>query len=194
MLDSLRVLTSPGRYLSKMYNIPFIIYSAIPFFYFNRISRSYPIVKDFFIALRTSTPLPVGAAGFCWGGKHAVLLAGDPTQIISPDGSGKPLIDAAFTGHPSLLDLSTDIEAMVRPVSFAVGDGDPQISVVQANQIRGIVEAKPADQRGEVVIYEGCGHGFCVRADVSFAEVSKQAAKAEDQCLRWFDRWLLGRK
>lgn len=56
------------------------------------------------------------------------------------------------------------------------------------------VEEKPEPQRGEVVIYKGCAHGFCVRADPLSGDVTKQAAEAEDQAIAWFKSKLGSRK
>ncbi|KAJ4154983.1 hypothetical protein LMH87_000253 [Akanthomyces muscarius] len=107
--------------------------------------------------------LPIGAAGFCWGG---------------------------FTGHPSLLALPQDIEKIILPVSFAIGDKDNAISMKQAGTIASILEAKQGHAKGEVKIYENAGHGFCARADIKFKDVEKQATDAEDQCISWFNQHL----
>ncbi|KAK3682259.1 Alpha/Beta hydrolase protein [Podospora appendiculata] len=189
MLQSVRGFTS-GSLLYKPYYIVMALSGFIPFRYHNRFGRSWPIVESFFRQLRTDgaegAALPVGVAGFCWGGKHAVLLA--QTSETAVDGR-RPLIDAAFTGHPSRLALPADIAALTRPVSFAIPEKDNQVSPEQAAMIRGIVEALPAEAKGEVVVYEDCAHGFCVRADLKFkdSEVARQAAEAEDQCIAWFN-------
>jgi dienelactone hydrolase len=151
--------------------------------YYNRIGRSFPIVKGFFEQIRNEegSHLPIGAAGFCWGGKHAVLLA----QGHEID--GKLLIDAGFTGHPSILSIPGDIEKMTLPVSFAIGDEDVQLPMAQVERIKAIVEAKPEGQKGEVKLYPKVGHGFCMRADLHFENVAEQAAKAEDHCIDWFN-------
>lgn len=125
--------------------------------------------------------LSIGAAGFCWGGKHTVLLS----QGCEID--GKPLVDAAFTGHPSMLKLPGDIEKITRPVSFALAGKDSQISQKQGKELKGIVEAKASPATGEATIYGGTGHGFCVRADLDYDDIAAQAAKAEDQCIDWFN-------
>lgn len=139
-------------------------------------------MKRFFEQLRKeeASALPVGAAGFCWGGKHTVLLA--QGQEID----GKPLIDAGFTGHPSMLDIPGDIEKMTLPVSFAVGTKDSGLPAKATEQIKRIVEGKPEGQKGEVKEYDA-GHGFAVRADVVNRETAQQAAEAEDQCIAWFN-------
>ena len=155
----------------------------IPFIFNNRPAVSFPRVKTFFEKLRKAegASLPVGAAGFCWGGKHTVLLA------AGHEIDGKALIDAGFTGHPSLLSFPTDVEKMVIPVSFAIGSEDHAMSKERVEQIRRIVEGKPEGQKGEVTIYDGAAHGFCVRADVKNPDVSKQAGEAENQCINWFN-------
>ena len=121
----------------------------------------------------------IGAAGFCWGGKHSILLA-HGAQV-----NGMRLIDAAFAGHPSFLKVPADIDKIVLPVSFACSERDSQISLDKAAQIKAMVETKPGG-KGELTVYERTGHGFCVRADLEFDEVAKQAAAAEDQAIKWF--------
>ncbi|RKU48571.1 hypothetical protein DL546_008198 [Coniochaeta pulveracea] len=184
MMDTFKAI-STGGILSKLYNAPSAIYGMVPFVYYNRPGRSYPVVKSFFHALRKAegADLPVGAAGFCWGGKHTVLLAADEELV-----DGKRLLDAGFTGHPSMLSVPADVEAMTLPVSFALAENDMAVSIQQAEQIKQIVEGKPEAQRGEAVMYKGCGHGFCIRADATKDDVAKQAAEAEDQCIRWFNK------
>ncbi|CZR69775.1 related to dienelactone hydrolase family protein [Phialocephala subalpina] len=135
--------------------------------------------------VRKTTNLPIFAAGFCWGGKHVCLLAADTSRV-----NGKLLIDAGFTGHPSLLKVPSDIEKMKIPVSFAIGDQDSHLPLEVSGNIKDIVEAKPEEQRGEVVLYKDCSHGFCVRADIRFEEVARQAEAAEDQCIQWYDKHL----
>ncbi|KAK3940473.1 Alpha/Beta hydrolase protein [Diplogelasinospora grovesii] len=184
LLNSMKVVTGKdSSYLAKAWKIPGVVYGFASFLFFNRPGRRYPIVKAFFRALRAANPeMHVGAAGFCWGGKHTVLLAADPEMTVD---SGKPLIDCGFAGHPSMLSIPGDIEKMHRPVSFACPENDPQVSLAQAEIIKKIVEGRTGESRGEVVVYENCGHGFCVRADTTNDDVARQAAEAEDQCIRW---------
>lgn len=162
-----------------------MLYALIPWLFVNRIGASYPRVKIFFEALRCDEPhLPVGAAGFCWGGKHVLLLAADNTRTPA----GKPLLDAGYTGHPSLMTLPDDIENIRVPISFAIGDKDNHIPMNQVEKIKEIVEDAPNEYRGEVKVYPNCGHGFCIRADTRFEDVTRQAAAAEDQCIEWFNK------
>lgn len=155
----------------------------VPFIIRNRFSSAFPIAKGFFEQLRKEegATLPVGVAGFCWGGKLALLMS----HGVEVD--GRSLVDAVFTGHPSFVKVYGDIEKIKLPVSFACPEKDNQISRAQAEKIRTMVEAMPEAQRGEVKIYDNASHGFCVRADLLFADVAKQADEAEDQCISWFN-------
>lgn len=165
------------------------MYGFIPWILFNRPARSFPIVKKFFEAFRREegARLPVGVAGFCWGGGHTIFLS-QQENYIDIDGASEPLFDAGFTGHPSFIQVPKHIEKIAIPISFAVPEKDHQIKVpVDTDVIARIMENKPEAQRGEVKVYEGCGHGFCVRADPTCADVAKQAAEAEEQAIAWFN-------
>jgi dienelactone hydrolase len=150
--------------------------------YFNRFGISWPIVKSFFAAVRQNegAQLPIGAAGFCWGGKHTVNLA------HGAEVDGKPLINAGFTGHPSLLSIPREIEKIKIPVSFALAELDVIVKKPQIEQIKNIMESE--DKVGEVKVYYGAGHGFCVRADHLVKDAEQKATEAEDQALDWFNR------
>lgn len=94
------------------------------------------------------------------------------------------MVDAAFTGHPSYVEMS-EIQNLGVPVSFAIPEKDNRVTPEMAEEIKEIV-----GEKGEVRVYENCGHGFCVRADLKFkdGEIARQAAAAEDQCVAWFER------
>lgn len=159
-------------------HILWAIYGVVPWILRNRIGRSYPIVEKFFCELRKSegAELPIGVAGFCWGGKHALLLAQDAKV------DGLTLIDAAFTGHPSMVKLPDDIVNLKQPVSFAIGDKDTQITVEKTREVEALLAQFPDDQDSELRIYGDTGHGFCVRADITAgeSESAKRAGEAED--------------
>lgn len=186
ILDTMKALISPDRYIFKPYHFLWAMYGFIPWIIRNRPGKSFPIVKAFFEALREEVgqSTPIGAAGFCWGGKHIVLLANPEHKL-----DGKPMYDAGFTGHPSFLDVPKDIQKVAIPISFAVGEKDNQLSVpMDTDVISRIMEEKMERERGEVRVYQGCGHGFCVRADPTAEDgfVATKATEAEDQAIAWF--------
>ncbi|KAL4973963.1 Alpha/Beta hydrolase protein [Aspergillus desertorum] len=179
-------------WISKPYHIATALYAFLPFLIANRPSKSYPIVESFFTSVRQAPEgqkHPIGAAGFCWGGKHTLLLAhGASTTVAANDNSGaikRTLIDAGFTGHPSMLSLPDDIQKITIPVSFALGELDSNLKGKQIGLIKKIVEEKE-EVGGEVRVYVGAGHGFCVRADTAVEESNRQAEEAEVQAVEFF--------
>ncbi|CRG89771.1 hypothetical protein PISL3812_06810 [Talaromyces islandicus] len=158
----------------------------LPFLIRNRFSKSWPIVEGFFKAVRENegAHIPIGAAGFCWGGKHTVTLAHGLSRT-----NKKPLIDAAFTGHPSLLKFPDDIDNIQIPTSFALAEEDFAVDVPKIGIIQNAIEKQSEERKGESKVYPATGHGFCVRADHVTKEKERAAAEAEDQAVSWFLKW-----
>ncbi|KAK7754804.1 hypothetical protein SLS62_003118 [Diatrype stigma] len=173
--------------LAKPYHGFWLLYAVIPWIIPNRFSKTFPRVKAFFEALRRNegAHLPVGVTGYCWGGNHVVQLA------AGHKADGKPLVDAAFTAHPSMLKFYGDIEKIRVPTSFAIPSSDPLMSLEQAEGTRKIVEALPDGQKGEVQIYEGYAHGFACRIDPKNAD-PEGPERAENQALAWFEKHFEG--
>jgi len=126
--------------------------------------------------------LPIGAAGFCWGGKHtAVLCHGERSA------NSKILIDAGFTAHPSRLAIPGDIEKVKLPLSIAHAGDDAVLSMDQIRQVEGIFK-KLDGVSHEVVTYPGASHGFSVRADPTKVSEDKHADEAALQAINWFSQ------
>ena len=124
--------------------------------------------------------LPVGVAGFCWGGLHVVQLA---TQA---SGDNKALVDVCFTAHPSGLSFPKDIEGIRKPFSVAIGDKDPLMTPKQSIETESVLKKNKVEY--EVVAYEGAGHGFSVRIDRTNPKQTEQAVQAEQQAVNWFTK------
>jgi dienelactone hydrolase len=163
------------------YYLGCVLAGAVPFMYSNRFGISWPKVQPFFEAVRCNEgkDLPMGAAGFCWGGKHTVNLAHGGLAT-----NGKPFIDAGFTGHPSALNIPGELKDVVKPLSLALAEKDMSLSLAQVEQIRKALKESSAEH--EVIVYEGAGHGFCVRADLNNEKVMEQSIAAEEQAVNWF--------
>lgn len=156
----------------------------LPFFVRNRPSVSMPKVREFFEALRDSEErnLPVGAAGFCWGGLHVLKLAADMATT-----EGRPLVDAAFTAHPSDVDIPNDFKNIQKPTSLAIGNKDVMLPPGKIEKVKEIWNGLH-DIDTQVVEYPGAGHGFAVRADPLNVKQAEQSTEAEVQAITWFEK------
>lgn len=131
-------------------------------------STSRPIIEDF---IRNVRMIPgtnkVGAIGFCWGGRYAILAAQKP--FSGQEGQG---IDAAYACHPSLVSIPSDFEPVTVPLSLALGDKDSLLGEKEVGQIQELMQKKKSGEQGEQVesevkVYEDQIHGFALRGDWS---------------------------
>ncbi|RFU26228.1 hypothetical protein B7463_g10111, partial [Scytalidium lignicola] len=102
-----------------------------------------------------------------------------------------PLIDVAFTAHPSMLKLPDDVEAVKIPMSVSVGDSDAAMKLPKVQKMKAILEGKNKkddDQEYECVILPGAKHGFAIRT-VNEPYQIECAEKAEWQAIEWFAKW-----
>lgn len=213
ILTSLSVIEGSGlvNNIKKIYHFGYLAYWLVPFLFRNGDGVVRPQILEFFRGLKSSHPdLPVGAAGFCWGGKwtvelcHAKHRSSPPVGNPQPQsagqsgGTGEPLIVCGFTAHPSRLTFPTDIEAVELPLAVAAsGKHDPQMSREQGEQTKAILEGKNKKVDGvehEFVWYEGACHGFAVRADEDDEEEAERGLQAEKQAIAWFTKWFAAAK
>jgi dienelactone hydrolase len=169
----------------------------LTFLYHNRQGVTQPRIQAFLTAQRAAAPTtPVGVAGFCWGGLHAVLLAHDTPKntTLSADGTPIPLIDCAFTAHPSLLSVPGHIHGVVQPLSVANGDVDEYMSRDKMVELTRLLKRKESDSgdegRYQVVVYPGAKHGFAVRGDPADERQKERGEGSENQAVEWFQKWL----
>ena len=99
-----------------------------------------------------------------------------------------PLIDCAFTAHPSNIDVPADVDAITVPTSVAIGENDMAMKAPLIQQMKKILEVKKKGDH-EVVIIEGAKHGFSVRTHPDDKHEMECAEKAEVQAVEWFTRW-----
>jgi len=157
-----------------------------------------PKVTAFFEAVRENEGkemnLPIGDAGFCWGGCYTFALASGEYKTKN----GQVLCDAHFTAYPSNVKLLDDAKKVRLPLSLAAATKDMVMSTQQAREVEAILREK-AEKEGlkhsKVVYYEGAGYGFSVRADPGNKEVQKHADESIKQAVRFwtkvFSEWKL---
>jgi dienelactone hydrolase len=157
----------------------------------NRVAVATPVVLNFFKALKENeaADLPVGTAGYCWGGKYVFMLCGDSEKASN----GKSLVDCGFTAHPSNLVIPADAEPIKLPLSVAIGDKDFALKNELVNQMQGIFEKKK-EVETEVVVIPGAPHGFAVRCSPTDEKAVEQAEQAFEQAVAWFDKFLVKAK
>jgi dienelactone hydrolase len=147
-----------------------------PWFYRHRQAVTIPIVKKFFTKLRELHPdTKIGVAGFCWGGRYAILLG--QTQF-----NDTQLVDAVFAGHPSLVSIPADVSDPQVPVSIAVASTDSVFSPAMAAKTEKLWVGYGIDY--EIEIYEGAKHGFCVRGNMKNDKEKGDMMKASEQVLK----------
>ncbi|KAI9195326.1 hypothetical protein LWI28_013858 [Acer negundo] len=131
--------------------------------------KGYEDAKPVIAALRSKGVSAIGAAGFCWGGKVAVKLAG------SVD------IQAAVLLHPGLVN-EDDINKVKVPIAILAAELDQALPAEQLTDFEEILSAK-AEFDSLVKIYPGVAHGFTVRYNDEDKFAVKSAKEAhKDMC------------
>jgi dienelactone hydrolase len=137
----------------------------------------------------------LGVCGFCWGGHPSTRLCAQS----SVDSGTERLVDAQFCAHPSALKAPDDIVNAVTkfkvPYSMAIAAKDFVLKKTQVEETEAILRQKTesGDHDGcqfEIKYYEGCQHGFAVRAKPGDKVQEKAADDACEQAIAWFKKWL----
>ena len=129
----------------------------------------------------------IGAIGFCWGGRYAILGGHGPAK--NADGSSIGGVDAAYACHPSLVSIPADFDPVTKPLSLALGTKDSLLDEKQIGQIQDVM-AKKTDVPHEVRIYDDQVHGFALRSDWSSEKDKEAMNHAEKQGLEWLKKHL----
>lgn len=194
IMDAMKGLSKTGLW-NQLYKVPIVAYFLrhfVPFMLYNRPSVASPRVYGWLKALKQNEAkeVPVGVAGFCWGGHFVTTLCHDKIRTDA----GDRLIACGYVAHPSFLSYPSDIEKIVLPYSCAAAEIDQQMSAKNASKTKEILAAKTAKSKDqgiehEFVMYSGVKHGFAVRADEDEKDVAEAGKKAEEQAVKWFARW-----
>ena len=141
----------------------------------HREAVSLPLIQKFVKHLRSDPAhKKIGAVGFCWGGRYAILLTHEGAD---------PYVDAAVALHPSFLSIPDEIEKIAKPVSIQVGDSDDIMKMPDVEKTKEIFQKKP---QCEIEVHEDQVHGFSVRADLSKDKDRKAKERATERvCSSW---------
>lgn len=89
-----------------------------------------PLIDSFISTIRKDPGTgKVGAIGFCWGGRYAIL-------------SAHGTVDAAYACHPSTVAVPGDFEPVAKPLSLAVGTKDSLLDTKSIGQIQDMMAKK----------------------------------------------------
>ena len=83
----------------------------------------------------------IGAVGFCWGGRYAILQAHGPK--VDETGSSIGGVDASVAFHPSLVSVPGDFEPASVPLALAVGTKDSLLDMDTVQRIGDVLAKKP---------------------------------------------------
>jgi dienelactone hydrolase len=146
-----------------------------------------PMIDGFVNSVRQiSGTQKVGAIGFCWGGRYAILQAYGKDQTPGDAAGGG--VDAAYACHPSLMTIPAEFDPVSVPLSLALGDHDSLLDEKSVDQIREVLQKKSTPS--EVQVYEDQVHGFTLRSDWSSEKDKKAMDEAEKQGVEWFHKYL----
>ncbi|KAL8841157.1 MAG: hypothetical protein Q9176_003498 [Flavoplaca citrina] len=128
----------------------------------------------------------IGAVGFCWGGRYAILQAHGP-DLATPGAIGG--VDVAFAAHPSLVAVPDDFDPVSRPLSLAFGTKDSLLDEATRGKIIDLMASKK-DLVHEIRLYEDQVHGFALRSDWSSEKDKKAMDDATRQGIEWMEKYL----
>lgn len=183
ILPLMDTFASPtANVLSKTWSMARAMVYVIPFF-----MRASPQSEkctvpcvEYVRAVRTELPAgaKLGVAGYCWGGYQTLHVA-----------KQEAFADAVFVAHPARFEAVQVGEAVGNgvKVSFAHAGDDMSLPLAKAEEAKKVVGESEAFQ---MRVYEGCVHGFAVRATPGKDLEAKAAGEALRQAVEWFQKWL----
>lgn len=121
----------------------------------------------------------LGVAGYCWGGYQGLYIAR----------MEKELVDAVFVAHPAKFEAVHAVEAVGKggKISFAHAGEDMSLPMSKIEQVE---KQLAGNEAFDLKVYEGCAHGFAVRASPGKEKEAKAAHEALEQVVKWFEKWL----
>ncbi|KAF8038085.1 hypothetical protein BT93_B0824 [Corymbia citriodora subsp. variegata] len=136
------------------------------------IDKGFEDTKRVIQALKSKGITTVGAAGFCWGAKVAVVLA------------KCELVQAAVLLYPSLVTLD-DIKGVKVPIAVLGAEIGQMSPPELLKQFEEVLAAK-SEIDGFVKIFPKVAHGWAVRYKVEDEAAVKSAEEAHSDMMQWF--------
>ncbi|KIW13992.1 hypothetical protein PV08_06773 [Exophiala spinifera] len=218
LLHKMDVLRTPnakwtvGGVLAKASALVTLIVQAVPFMMHAHPEKVYPQVLAYARAVKADLPEggKLGVAGFCWGAWPSTKLCAEAAQegtsttaaAADDDVSKVRLIDAQFNGHPSYIIKTPQmvVDAISKfkvPYTVAVAVEDMQFNKAEAEKVEALVRSQVGESGSggctyEFRMYDGCVHGFCVRAPVGKNDDvnEKGFAESKKHAIDWYNKYL----
>ncbi|KAF5102059.1 hypothetical protein D0Z00_000519 [Geotrichum galactomycetum] len=140
------------------------------------IDVTQPIIDKIAEGVKTKFGKPkfAAAVGFCFGAKYAIRLLSTDT------------IQSASVFHPSLVEIS-EVEAIKGSLLISAPDDD----YIYTTELRHETEKtlKELGKKGikyRQVLYNGIGHGFAIRGDISLPLTKYAKERAFNDTVEWF--------
>jgi len=148
-----------------------------------------PLIDGFVNTIRmTPGTNKIGAIGFCWGGRYAILEAHG--RNMSGEGSDVGGVDAAYACHPSMVAVPGDFESVKVPLSLAFGTKDSLLAEKDRVGIKETMAKRESQAPYEIKEYEDQIHGFALRGDWSSDKDKQAMDAAASQGIQWFEKYL----
>ncbi|GAV60901.1 DLH domain-containing protein [Cephalotus follicularis] len=138
--------------------------------------KGYEYAKSVIAALKAKGVSAIGVAGFCWGGKVAVQLAGTED------------IQAAVLLHPSRI-TADDMKAVKVPISILGAEIDHGTPPEELKDYGDMLSAK-SEFDSFVKIFPGVSHGWTMRYKDDDEFSIKSAEEAHLDMLNWFVKYV----
>ncbi|CUS14136.1 unnamed protein product [Tuber aestivum] len=124
--------------------------------YRHRDSECGATINEFFKNLCLENPnRRVFAAGYSWGARQAILLAGRSRSILN---SGFRYVDAVYAASPLKLTFPEELHPVGKPICLALGSDDKFLSKNSIEEFKNWIGQK-APPGSEIHVYPGAPHG-----------------------------------
>lgn len=182
--------SSSSSVFTKVWSVGKAMYHVVPFFMRASPQSEKCTTPCFVYAQAVKKELPVdaklGIAGYCWGGFQALYIARQLSVDCEEEGN---LVDAVFVAHPAKFESTHVVEVVGNGarVSFAHAGEDMSLPIQKIEETK---KALDGNEMFELKVYEGCAHGFAVRAIPGKKREADAADEAFKQAVEWFGKWL----